>query len=60
MSGDREFVIFDAEGSEVESIDQYVSLTDLGDGVIMVHHAIYDYPVAIPAGGRYEIREMDR
>ena len=55
--GPLEFVVFDKDGNEVDSVDPYVSHTEHAWGFTVRNHASA-YPVFIPFGGRYEIREM--
>jgi hypothetical protein len=55
--GPREFVVFDKDGNEIDSVDPYVSHTEHAWGLTVNNHWS-SYPVFIPVGGRYEIREM--
>lgn len=51
-----EFVVFDKDGNEVNSVDPYVSHAKITGG-FMVRNHVSEYPVFIPDGGWYEIRE---
>lgn len=53
--GPLEFVVFDRDGVEVDSVDPYVKHTRITGG-FMVHNHASSYPVFIPEGGTYEIR----
>lgn len=57
--GPLEFVVFDADGKEIDSVDPYQSHApyDAKAGQYFVKGAHgYEYSVIIPEGGRYEIR----
>jgi hypothetical protein len=51
-----EFVVFDREGNEVDSVDPYTGHTKITGGFMVSNH-FSSYPVFIPEGGSYEIRE---
>lgn len=53
--GPLEFVVFDRDGAEVDSVDPYVKHTKITGG-FMVYNHVSAYPVFIPEGGSYEIR----
>lgn len=52
-----EFVVFDKDGIEIDSIDPYVRHTSHAWG-FTVYNTFSSYPVFIPVGGSYQIREM--
>lgn len=55
-----EFVVFDANGKEIDWIDPVVFWVELKPGVIQVGNGFFVYDVEIPKGGRYEVRELNR
>ena len=53
-----EFVTFDKDGTEVDWIDPYVTHDFADDGRVLVSSTYCDYLVAVPKGGRYEVRPL--
>lgn len=55
-----EFVIFDRDGNEVDSVDPYGGHEEVYPGHFRVTGYLdEEYGVYIPVGGRYEIRLME-
>lgn len=52
-----EFVVFDADGREVDWVDPYVSHVQTGSRLYLVDNGFSEYDVIVPKGGRFEIRE---
>ena len=53
----EEFVVFDADGHEVDWYDPYHWHRDFGNGLVEVDNGAYTYDVHIPEGGSYTIRK---
>lgn len=55
-----EFVVYDRDGRVIDTIDPYVSHRPLNnDGSLYrVDNGYHEYDIAIPEGGRFEIRPM--
>lgn len=52
-----EFVAFDREGKEVDWIDPVATAREVRPGIWHVDTGCGVYEVAIPEGGRHEVRE---
>jgi hypothetical protein len=59
----RGFVVFAADGAEIDWLDPYVSHVEEHPGVFLVtlnvHGLDRRYQAIVPSGGRYEIRELE-
>lgn len=51
-----EFVVFDANGKEVDWVDPVINYMLVTQGVYSVYNGFHDYTVRIPEGGRHEVR----
>ena len=55
----KEFVVFNAEGKEVDWVDPYVSHREEYDHYYEVFNTFGSHVVVIPPGGYFQIREME-
>lgn len=51
-----EFVVFDAQGNAVDSVDPYLGHTEIGPGIFRVANVFGEYITQVPRGGSYMIR----
>lgn len=58
---ERVFVVFDADGNEIDWIDPYRSheKVDTKARRFRVQNDRFSYFVTVPEGGRFEIRDME-
>lgn len=54
----EEFVVFNAAGAEIDSVDPYMEHATDGEGILWVSNFAHTYRLEIPEGGWWEIREM--
>ena len=50
------FVVYDAQGKEVDWIDPYLGHSEIEPGVYEVLNPFGLYDVEVPEGGRYELK----
>lgn len=51
-----EFVVLDAQGNTVDSVDPYVGHTEIAPGIFRVANVFGEYITQVPRGGSYAIR----
>ncbi|MET9329497.1 hypothetical protein [Tsukamurella sp. NPDC003166] len=53
----QEFVVFNADGREIDWVDPYVGHIETGPRLYLVDNGHYEYDMTVPKGGWFEIRE---